>query len=226
MERAIELIDQDQTAEARKVLDDLDMARLNQHERAMIYRLKAFVAYTAGDAGAAVQAFHASIDEEILPIQDETRMRFNIGQLHASQQEWKESLAALEEWVRWEVEPDPLGYYLMAIDHFQLEEIDAAIADAETAIDMSAEPKEGWLQLLAALFVQKEDYASTAPVLEELVLRYPKQRYWVQLSLIYGAKEEYKRSLAVQQVAYAQGLLVEDAELRRLARSYLHAELP
>jgi Tfp pilus assembly protein PilF len=30
----------------------------------------------------------------------------------------------------------------------------------------------------------------------------------------------------VQQVAYAQGLLVEDAELRRLARSYLHAELP
>jgi tetratricopeptide (TPR) repeat protein len=48
----------------------------------------------------------------------------------------------------------------------------------------------------------------------------------VQLSLIYGASENYRRSLAAQQVAYAQALLTQDAELRRLARSYLYAELP
>ncbi len=93
-------------------------------------------------------------------------------------------------------------------------------------MDLSPSPPEGWLQLLAALFVQKEDYASAAPVLEELLLRFPKKQYWVQLSLIYGARENYRNSLAVQQFAYMQGMLTEDKELRRLARSYLFQSLP
>jgi tetratricopeptide (TPR) repeat protein len=48
----------------------------------------------------------------------------------------------------------------------------------------------------------------------------------VQLSLIYGAREDYRRSLAVQQVAYLQGFLADDKELRRLARTFMYNELP
>ena len=55
-------------------------------------------------------------------------------------------------------------------------------------MDSTPEPKEAWLQLLAALYVRKSDYASATPVLEELVLRFPKKAYWVQLSLIYGSQ--------------------------------------
>ena len=40
-------------------------------------------------------------------------------------------------------------------------------------------------------------------MLEELVLRFPKKIYWVQLSLIYGALEKYPASLAVQQAIEA-----------------------
>ncbi len=91
---------------------------------------------------------------------------------------------------------------------------------------MAPEPKEGWLQLLAALYVRQQDYERAGPVFEELVTRFPKKEYWVQLSLIYGAREDYRNSLAVQQIAYEQGLLTEDKELRRLARSYLFKSLP
>jgi tetratricopeptide (TPR) repeat protein len=47
----------------------------------------------------------------------------------------------------------------------------------------------------------------------------------VQLSLLWGARENYKHALAVQQIAYEQGLLDEQQELERLARSYLFHEL-
>ena len=57
-------------------------------------------------------------------------------------------------------------------------------------------------------------------------MAFPKKQYWVQLSLIYGARGTYEKSLDVQQLAYAQGLLTEDSELRRLARSYLYHQLP
>jgi tetratricopeptide (TPR) repeat protein len=153
-------------------------------------------------------------------------VRFNIAQLYASLQQWHEAIDWLNRWLLYVEDPDPLGFYLMGIAYYQLEDFDAAIAQTKRAVEARPEPREAWLRLLAALHAQKQDYENAAPVLEELVLRYPKKDYWVQLSLIYGAHEDYRRSLSVQQVAYAQGFLTEDKELRRLARSYLFHELP
>ena len=223
---AAEATDEEGPAAARALLEKLNIKRMNDHERARVYRLMAFIAYSDGDVPGAIEAFRKVIEQEILPTKDETRIRFNIAQLYGGLQDWDNTIAAIDEWMRWAQEPDPQGYYLKAIAYFQKNEPDRAIANAEAAVDLVEEPKEGWLQLLAALYIGKEDYDSAMPVLEELVLRFPKKIYWVQLSLIYGAKEKYTRSLAVQQVAYAQGLLTEDKELRRLARSYLFADLP
>jgi len=132
----------------------------------------------------------------------------------------------LNRWLLYVEDPDPLGFYLMGISFYQIEDFDAAIANAKKAVELSDEPPESWMRLLAALYSQKQDHENAALILEELVLRFQKKQYWVQLSLIYGAHEDYRRSLSVQQVAYAQELLTEDSELRRLARSYLYHELP
>ena len=223
---AAEKVDETDTAEAQALLEKLNLDRLNLHERALVHRMKAFVGYTGGDAELAIREFGLAIDQEILAVKDDTRMRYNIAQLYASLHKWPETIEAMNAWFDWEVDPEPRAYYLLAIAHFQLDKFEDAIGYAETAIDLAPDPQEGWLQLLAALYIQKEDYANAAPVLEELVLRFPKRVYWVQLSLIYGARDQYRNSLAVQQVAHAQGLLQEDKEFRRLARSYLHADLP
>lgn len=226
LQAAAEITEEEGPAAARELLSRLDIGRMNEQEKARVYRLLAFIAYSDGDPKGAIDAFEKALDQEILPIDDETRIRFNIAQLWGGLQDWDETIAAINEWQRWAREPNPMGYYLKAIAYFQKDDADRAIENAEAAIELVDEPKEAWLQLLAALYIGKADYASAKPVLEQLVLRFPKKIYWVQLSLVYGALENYERSLAVQQVAYAQGLLVEDKELRRLARSYLFADLP
>jgi tetratricopeptide (TPR) repeat protein len=223
---AAEEVDAEDPAEAKRLLNKLQPNRLNPYERAMVYRLLAYVAYGAGNTEEAIANFEKVLGEEILPIRDEARIRFQIAQLYAGIQNWQQVIAWLERWLVYTPNPDPLGYYLMGIAHYQLEDFDAAIQDAEKAIDLSTDPKESWLRLLSALFAQKEDYASATPVLEELMLRYPKKQYWIQLALIYGARDDYRTSLAVQQVAYTQGFITEDKELLRLARSYLYHELP
>jgi tetratricopeptide (TPR) repeat protein len=204
----------------------LNPKRLNPYERAMVYRLTAFVTYTAGDYEATIANFQKVLAEEVLPVRDENKLRFNIAQLNAALQQWRGVIDALREWKRYVEEPDPLSHYLMGIAYYQLDEFDAALTYAAQAVDQSPEPAQGWLQLLAALYIGKEDYANASSVLEELVMRYPKKEYWVQLSLIYGAREDYRHSLAVQQVAYLQDFLTEDKELRRLARSYLYHDMP
>jgi len=223
---AAEAVDEEDPQEAKRLLNRLNIKRLNRYERVLVYRMLAYVSYGAGETEEAIANFKKVLELEMLPIKDEAKVRFYIAQLYASIQEWQQAIDWLEEWLVYAENPDPLGYYLMGIAYYQLEEFDEAIVNAKKANDLSPEPREAWLRLLAALYSRGEDHEKAARVLEELVLRFPKKQYWVQLSLIYGAKEDYRRSLAVQQVAYAQGFLTEDKELRRLARSYLYHDLP
>jgi len=219
-------VDEDHPEEAKRLLDRLGESRLNPMERAFVDRVLAYVAYGNDESELAIEYFIKALDSGVMSLSDESKIRFYLAQLHASVQNWPEVILWLKRWLVYEEHPDPLGHYLMGIAYYQLEKFDDAIEQAKLAVELSPEPKEAWLRLLAALYSRNQDHAKAAPVLEQLVLHFPKKQYWVQLSLIYGANENYPRSLAVQQVAYAQGLLTEDKELRRLARGYLFADLP
>ena len=226
LKAAGELSEDGKPAEGQKLLDKLNLKRMNPHERAMVFRMKAYMSYGVSDYAGAVENFEKVLAEEAMTLETDNKIRYSIAQIHASTQKWDDSVAALERWFRYIPEPEAEAFYLMGISEFQRGEIDPAIEATERAVDLNEEPKEAWLQLLAALYIQKQDYASATPVFEELVMRFPKKEYWVQLSLIYGARDDYRASLAVQQVAHAQGLLTEDKEILRLARGYLYHDLP
>jgi tetratricopeptide (TPR) repeat protein len=135
-------------------------------------------------------------------------------------------IAHLNEWFASVEAPNSAAYYLLALAHFQLEDFAAALTPAQQAVALTDSPQEGWLQLLLAIHLTNRDYAEAEPVLFELVKRYPKKIYWIQLSTLFGAREDYDRALTLLQLAYLQGLLTEDAELRRLAQLLLARELP
>lgn len=223
---ALEFLELDELEPSRRMLEKIPPSQLNPYEEAVLSRLIAYTAFSMEDYDGAIEAFSAAVDTAALPIDEEIRVRFNIAQLHASRGQWRGAVNALNEWFRYVEDPNPLAYFLLAIAYYQLGEMQSAIEPARKAVELSSEPREGWLQLLSALYTQIEDYASATPVLERLVTLFPKKQHWVQLSLIYAARESYQNSLTVQQLAYAQGLLTEDLELRRLARSYLYHELP
>jgi tetratricopeptide (TPR) repeat protein len=227
LEAATKAVDAGKPEDGRALLDKLDVKRLNPFERALVYRLHAHLAYFGGDHAAARENFEKVLAEKILPIREDNRIRFNIAQLYASSQQWDEVIKALDRWARYVDEPDPFVHYLRAVAYYQLENFDAALAEAKRAVELSPEPLESWLLILSALYTQKEQYANAVPVLEQLVSRFPsKKRYWIQLALIFGALENYPRALSLQELAYRQGLLTEDKELRRLARASLHQNLP
>jgi tetratricopeptide (TPR) repeat protein len=160
-------------------------------------------------------------------------MRFNIAQFHMALQRWDEALATLLQWFEEVEEPNSNAYYVLAIAYYQksVEDEDPtyrvkALVPAEKAVALATTPKQNWLQLLLALYLENKEYAKSLPVLEQLVTLYPKKSYWLQLSAIYGELGKDKESLAAQQLAYAQGMLTKDKELRRFAQLYLYYDLP
>jgi len=223
---SVELIEAGQYDAARRKLEKFKFTRLNPYERALAYRFLAYAAFGQEDAEAAVGYYEKAVGQAALPIDEEASVRFSIAQIYASLEEWKKTEDTLKEWFHYVERPNGVAYYLLAVSHYRREQYDKALAPALKALEISKQPNERWLQLVAALYLQREEFDSAVPILEELVVRFPKKHYWLQLSLIYSARGDYEYALRVQQLAYAQGLLTQDDELRRLARTFLFHQLP
>ncbi len=95
--------------EGLALLDKLNMRRLNPFERALIYRMKAHINYSIGEYAATIQNFNEVLAEEVMSVDADNKIRFNIAQLHASQQHWQESIDAIVIWFRYvEDTPTPI----------------------------------------------------------------------------------------------------------------------
>src|SRR5262249_6876671 len=117
------------------------------------------------------------------------------------------------------------AHYVYAVALFQKGDKRAALTQAELAVQKAKAPKEPWLQLVLALYVENKDYQKAIGVSEALAGYFPKKSYWLQLSAVYSQVEDYKRALAALDLAHAQGM-VEDRELEHLAQLYLYNEIP
>jgi len=226
LERAGELAEQEQTEEAKALLEKIQESRLNGFEKAYVLRLMGFVAYGASQPEQAIDYFGQAVATESLPLRDENTLRYGIGQLYVGTGSWVEAIYAFKDWLRYSENPDPTGYFVQAIAYFQLKKFDTAIAHVQKALEVAPKPQESWLKLLAALYAEKQEFKNAVPVLEELLVRFPSKTYWTQLALINAATESYDVSLAVQQIAYEQGYVSEQRELLRLAQGYVFHGLP
>jgi tetratricopeptide (TPR) repeat protein len=115
---------------------------------------------------------------------------------------------------------------MLALAYFRQDENELALPPARRAVESTNRPKEAWMQLLLALYLEGESYSEAVAVLERILVRFPKKDYWLQLAAIYGRLGDEDRNLAVTELAYTQGFLTQDSELRNLARLYLHHEIP
>lgn len=223
---ARELLTAEQYDAAEAALDKLRMRSLNPLEKAQAYRMYAFVAYGREDYAAGRDYLEKTLAQDVLSPDDAADVRFQIAQLWLQEEHWAEAARNLELWFGMVENPNPAAYYLLALTYYQLEQLDKAVGPAQTAVDRSEQPKESWLQLLLALRLTRKEYAEAVPLLERLIALYPKKNYWLSLSTVYGALGDYQEALIPLQVAYTEGLLTEDAELRRLAQLLLYLELP
>jgi tetratricopeptide (TPR) repeat protein len=225
LSKAQKEVDAGNPDEAEQLLLKIQQSRLNILESAYVSRYLGFLAYNEGRPKDAITYFKQALDLQAMQVREDISMRFGIAQLYMGLEEWQKAIDWFKDGLRYTPEPDPTHYFYMALAYFQLQQYDQVIAYTNKAIETSPPAKEAWLRLLSAVYAQQEDYKAAIPVLEELVIQFPQRAYWVQLTLMYAASDDYPTALAAQQVAYKQGFLVESKELLRFARSYLYQNL-
>ncbi len=227
LDEAHKLLAAEQYGEARQALDKLSKRRgLNEHEQAVIQQTYGYIASALDNYKEAAAAFERCLALDALPPAAQHSTQYNLAQLYLADEQFGNAVATLEAWFRAAANPQASAYYLLAVAHVQSGNGAAALEPARKAVEMAGAPKEPWMQLLLSLQLERKDYDAAVVLLERLLELFPKKIYWLQLAAVYAELGREADALGVMQLAYAQGLLDKDSELRNLARMYLYQDIP
>ena len=227
LERASAAYAEDHYDEALTALDELKAnKRLNENEKALMWQTYGFVYSAREQWEPAMEAFEQCLAAGGLPEQAELNTRYNLAQLYLMQEQYDKAIPMLLAWFEQVDNPSAQAYYALAVAYVQTGDRDKAMRYAKHAVAKSDAPKEPWLQLLLGFHLEDQNYQEAAALLEQLVTRFSKKLYWVQLSAVYSALEQAPKALATLEIAYLQNLLTEEGELIHLAQLYFFNGLP
>jgi hypothetical protein len=228
LSEAIEMLNAEMYTEARARLADLKLDRLSPFERSRYEQLMFNLDMVNEDYASARAHLQAAIESGGLNPQEMSQMRYQTAQLFIQEEKYAEGAAALEAWIASEAMPNSAAYYLLAAAYYNQELLDKALPNAQKAVELAGDaPQESWLQMLAALLLQKEDYDAALPVVKRMVNMFSdKKTYWEQLAGIYLQKEDYTNALVVTEFANYAGHVNEERQITQLADLYSLQEMP
>ncbi len=224
---AIDALNAEQYGAAAAAIAKLNMEKLSPYERGRVEQILATIASAREDYPAAQRHLQAAVDSGGLNESEKSQARYQIAQLYLTQEKWKEGAAALEAWISTATNPNSSVYYLLAIAYYQQDLYRQALPPAQKAVELAENPQESWIQLVVALHLQEENWREAVPLLVRLIDMFPdKKNYWVQLSSVYSQLEQFPKALAIMQLAYDGGLLVDGTEVTRLADLLMFNDIP
>jgi tetratricopeptide (TPR) repeat protein len=226
LKQAYELMEQDKEQEALARLEGLSLGRANDYDKAVVLKFMGFAYYGLDRPDDAMAKIKEALDLHALDEAEQTRLEFNLAQLYMQADRNQEARQLLESWLARTTEVNQQQHYTLAVVYHRLEEKDKALEHALLSLEGPETPKEGWLQLAQAIYLERDDYANAARVVERMAALYPKKNHWVQLTALYAQLDRDEEALAVLQIAYHGGLLDQDKELRRLGRACMNQEIP
>ena len=227
LNEAIEFLNQDDYAGARRVLSEIDLERLSPYERSRVEQIWSGIEYSEGDYAAAREHLQQAIAAGGFSEREISQAKYQIAQIYMAEENWQQGAAALEEWFRTAAEPNSSAYYLLAAAYYQMEDLEAALEPAKKAVELAAQPQPSWIELLLALYLTRENYDAALPLLERLIAMEPQEKnHWLRLSSLYQQQEEYAQALAALQIAYNAGFLEQDSEYQRLSDMLRFNDIP
>jgi tetratricopeptide (TPR) repeat protein len=226
--KAIDHFERDEFGEALAIVDRLaKRRRLRPADFAQIHRFRGYILVAKGDSEGAAQEFRKSLAQHALDPFAEQQTTYSLAQLYTQLGEYDQALELIDVWFAAEASPKPDAYFLKAMILVQQKQFRAAREPATIAVERSDAPRESWVQLLVAVYIELEDWPNVAKGLERLIAIAPaKKQYWVQLAAVRNHLKQDAKALAMLRLADTGQLLTEDRDIRQLARLLFVRELP
>ncbi|WP_199922549.1 tetratricopeptide repeat protein [Pseudoalteromonas piratica] len=233
-----------QLARAQKLADDGDVAAgiealdivkkksssMNSYEIAMMYNFYGFIYYNENRVSDAMAAFENVVKQDPIPESLKLNTIFSLAQLAMAEGQFDQVISYLNQWESLNTKPPQANYYeLKANASYQVKDYKSAVQFINTAINLhdaeNKDVKENWYVLLRASYYSLNKPKDVVRVLEEMVLRFDKPEYWVQLAGMYGEIGQDNKQLALIETAKQRGFLNDGTKLKNLAQIYMYSGL-
>lgn len=233
LELAQQYVDNKAWAEAEKELAVLKAgeARLNAYERALMYNLYGFMAFSQNELSAAIEHYQrVLVAPESIPLAMETATHYGLAQLYFGVDDFTAAISAMRRWEALADKQNIEGKLLIAQSYYQLNDYANAIPALNAALALhqtSGEPpQENWLLLLRLLYFENAQPQQALAVMAQLVELYPQARYYLQLATLHGQLGNSMQQLGILESLEADGLLNDPIDITNLANLYLMQEAP
>ncbi len=207
----------------------LDIKSKKEYDKAYVARFIAIMYATKGDnEEKAINYLKTAIAPDILNEADQGGAMKLIADLQMQTKDYKNALINYKAWMKFTGKEDAQTYVKIAQAYYSLKKLDKMIAPADKAIALQGDkPNQNPYILKLSSYYERKMYKESIKVLETVVQIFPdKKNWWTQLGMFYTLVEDYKKALATLDLAYKQGFLVKESEIKTLANLYASNEIP
>jgi len=222
--KAYDLYGKNQIAEAIAILEPLEPS--SEFDKAYLARFLGSL-YVEKNPEKAIKYLKDAIKPDILSFTDQAAALRNLADLSIMAKKYQDAIGYYNKWLDFTGELDPNVEMRIANCFYELKQFNKVIAPADRAIAHFKEPKKEPYIMKYASYYELKQTKKVIEVLEEAVVIFPKEKsFWVQLGNFYSADEQFGKALAVVDMAYKQGYLTTENEIKLLANLYNNNNVP
>jgi tetratricopeptide (TPR) repeat protein len=230
LEEAQALIEAEDWAGARLVLEELRARKLSSYEEAQALNLISYTWYEEGDLDAAAAHYAEALALPELPESMQITLLLSLAQISLSAEKYADAERYLRELMTLPDQEKPTHKVLLAAALMGQDRFEEALEPLRSAVDSElAEgnvPRENWLSLLSSVYYEMNDFPAMRDTVEMLVTHYPRESYLMNLAALHGQLGDQARQLALVESLLDDDRLSQSSQYRLIANLLLGEEQP
>ena len=188
---------------------------------------------TPPDYTGALRSFENAVNQNALPPQRQTQIRYNIAQLYFQEERYAEARRFLQDFIRIQqsegVAINGNTWYLLAAANTALEDYRGARSPMENALQAherevnagTTRRKKSYYDLMNAIYSQVGANSERGDLLVRMISYFPEDAsYWTQLAGAYSQAGRDEDAAAVLELAYRNGFVTDETRIIQLVQYY------
>ncbi|MDR6982461.1 tetratricopeptide (TPR) repeat protein [Rheinheimera pacifica] len=221
---AFDLYNEEKLDEAIALL--LNAKSSNEFDTATLNRFLGNL-YATKDEKQAIKYLTLAVKPDVLTFADQSASMKLLADMLLQDKQYQAAIKAYEDWIMFTGEQSSDAYMRIANAYHLMNQYDKVIAPADDAIRFSVKPETNHYLLKMGALYELKRYKELVAHSEIMVQLFPENKqFWVYLGNFYTLTEEFGKSLSTLQLAYSQGYLEKDSEIRMLAQMYANNNIP
>ena len=225
--KAFELYSADDIPGALVILLDIEASKV--YDKAYVDRFIAIMYATVGnEEEKAIKYLKSAVEPDILNQGDQDAGLKLLADLQMQTKAYEEALVNYKAWMDFTGKSDGDTWTKIANAYYALKQLDKMIVPADNAIAAYGDKqnKNPYILKLTSYYETKK-FKEAVKTLETVVQIFPEDKtWWTQLGMFYLLVEDYQKGLETLDLAYKQGFLEKESEIKTLASLYSQNGVP